>query len=124
MSSWLHCEVDAAFFLLLAVFLDLEDATVSVPFPVEPVEDAVLLGVEVGGLSESRSPRESSSDVPFPDDNSCCLVGSVDPDFSFLFDETYNKENNCPFENRVLKEVHVTNAVGSKPTVYAYHDSK
>lgn len=58
MSSWLHCEVDAVFFLLLAVFLDLQDATVSVsvPFPAEPVEDAVLFGVEVGELSESRSP--------------------------------------------------------------------
>lgn len=91
MSSWLHCEVDAAFFLLRAVFLDFEDATVSVPFPVEPVEDALLFGVEVGELSESRSPWESSSDVPFVDGNPCLieLVGSVDPVFSFLFDETY-----------------------------------
>ena len=91
MSSWLHCEVDAAFFLLLAVFLDFEDPTVSVPFPVEPVEDAVLFGVEVGELSESRSPWESSSDVPFVDGGSCLTksVGSADPGFSLLFDEIY-----------------------------------
>ena len=55
MSSWLHCDVDAAFFLLLLAFFDFAAVVVSVvPFPADPFDDAVE-EVEVGGLSESRS---------------------------------------------------------------------
>lgn len=66
MSSWLHCDVDAAFFLLLLDFLDLAtapDVLSVVPLEADPFDDALLLGVEVGGLSESRSQCESFFDA-------------------------------------------------------------
>ena len=81
MSSWLHCEVEAAFFLFLAVFFDFEEETALLS---APVEDAELFGVEVGGLSESRSSCESLSDVPF----CSCFTADFDA-ISFLpLDET------------------------------------
>lgn len=71
MSSWLHCEVEAAFFRLLAAFLDFDEEAAellfSAPFPVEPLEEVVLFGIEVDGLTESRSPCESFSDITLVD---------------------------------------------------------
>lgn len=88
MSSWLHCDVDAAFFLLLLCFLDLAAAVVVasvVPFvAADPFGDALLLGVEeLGGLSESRSQCELLLDTPLVDGCSCLMaprdVASLDP---------------------------------------------
>jgi hypothetical protein len=72
----LHCDVDAVFFLLLLDFLDFATApavVVSVvPFEADPFDDdALLLGVEVGGLSESRSQCESVFDTESVDGCSC-----------------------------------------------------
>ena len=74
MSSWLHCDVDAAFFLLLLDFLDFAtapDVLSVVPLEADPFDDALLLGVEVGGLSESRSQCESFFDAALVDGCSC-----------------------------------------------------
>lgn len=85
MSSWLHCDVDAAFFLLLLDFLDFAVAVAVsvVPFAADPFDDALLLGAELGGLSESRSQCESFPDAPLVDGCSCLTasraVASLDP---------------------------------------------
>ena len=83
MSSWLHCDVDAAFLRLLLVFLAFDDAAAvsDAPFATDPFDDALLFGVELGGLSESRSRCGSFSEVPFVDG---CLTRSCDDSASFF----------------------------------------
>lgn len=85
MSSWLHCDVDAAFLRLLLAFLDFAEAAAvsDEPFPTDPFDDPLLLGVELGGLSESRSRCWSFSDVPFVD-GCLCLTRSCEVVASFF----------------------------------------